>query len=176
MADLKHFSRVDQEELKLANINEGIESTLNVVWNELKYKCTVEKDFGNVPQLFCNLGQLNQVFANLLINAAHAIEKKGTITITTCYLNGKSEGGDTEQDYIEVKISDTGQGIREDKLGRIFEPFFTTKDVGKGTGLGLSIAYDIIQNHKGEITVASEVEKGTTFTIKLPVLEGVQRA
>ena len=175
VADLKNFSRVDQEELKPANINEGIESTLNVVWNELKYKCTVEKDFGKIPQLFCNLGQLNQVFMNLLVNAAYAIETKGTITISTRYLNEHSTGGNREQGYIEVKIGDTGRGIPEDKLKRIFEPFFTTKDVGKGTGLGLSIAYEIIQKHQGEITVQSEVGKGTIFAIKLPVLEEEQK-
>lgn len=174
VADLKSFSRVDQGEFKHADINEGLESTLNVVWNELKYKCTVEKDFGDLPQIYCNLGQLNQVFMNLLVNAAQAIENKGTITISTRYSNGKLGKRSKDQDYIEVKISDTGCGIPEDKQNRIFEPFFTTKPVGKGTGLGLSIAYDIIQKHKGEIKVVSEVGKGTTFTIKLPILEGKQ--
>ena len=172
VADLKSFSRVDQAEFKHDDINEGLKSTLNVVWNELKYKCTVEKDFGDLPKIYCNLGQLNQVFMNLLVNAAQAIEEKGTIKISTRHVNGKSEGGDTGKDYIEIKISDTGKGISEDKLNRIFEPFFTTKDVGKGTGLGLSIAYDIIQKHKGEIKVASEVGKGTSFTIQLPIMEG----
>jgi PAS domain S-box-containing protein len=171
VADLKNFSRVDQEEFKTANINEGIESTLNVVWNELKYKCTVEKEYGDLPQIYCNLGQLNQVFVNLLINAAQAIEEKGVITISTRYLNGQSADNNKEQDYIEIKISDTGRGIPDDKLNRIFDPFFTTKDVGKGTGLGLSIAYDIIQKHKGKIEVGSEVGKGTTFTIKLPLIK-----
>ncbi len=168
VADLKNFSRVDQAEFKHADINEGIESTLNVVWNELKYKCTVEKDHGNLPQIYCNLGQLNQVFMNLLINAAQAIKDKGTIKIATHYVNGQSGA---EQGYIEIKISDTGRGIPEDKLNKIFEPFFTTKAVGKGTGLGLSIAYDIIQKHKGEISVESAVGKGTTFTIQLPMME-----
>ncbi|MBN1547202.1 MAG: PAS domain S-box protein [Syntrophaceae bacterium] len=171
VADLKNFSHVDQAEFKYADITEGIESTLNVVWNELKYKCTVEKDYGDLPKLYCNLGQLNQVFANLLVNAAHAIEEEGVIRIATRYVNGKSRDNDDGRGHVEVTINDTGCGIPEDKLGRIFEPFFTTKDVGKGTGLGLSIAYDIIRKtHNGEIGVESEVGKGTTFTIKLPLM------
>jgi len=172
VADLKSFSRVDQAEFKHADINEGLKSTLNVVWNELKYKCTVEKDFGDLPKIYCNLGQLNQVFMNLLVNAAQAIEEKGTIKISTRHVNGKLARNNTAQGYIEIKVSDTGSGIPEDKLNKIFEPFFTTKDVGKGTGLGLSIAYDIIQKHKGEIKVESKVGEGTTFTIQLPRLDG----
>jgi signal transduction histidine kinase len=168
VADLKNFSRVDQAEFKHADINQGLKSTLNVVWNELKYKCTVEKNYEDLPQVYCNLGQLNQVFMNLLVNATQAIEEKGTIEIATHYVNEQSGA---EQDYIEVKISDTGSGIPEDKLKRIFEPFFTTKDVGKGTGLGLSIAYDIINKHNGDMTVESEVGKGTTFTIQLPLVD-----
>lgn len=170
VADLKSFSRMDHEEFKHADIIEGLESTLNVIWNELKYKCTVEKDYGDLPQIYCNLGLLNQVFMNLLVNATQAMETKGTITISTRYLTGQSADNNGGRGHVEVKISDTGSGIPEDKLSRIFEPFFTTKDVGKGTGLGLSIAYDIIQKHKGEITVQSEVGKGTTFNIKLPVV------
>ncbi len=165
VADLKSFSRADQEKLKHADINEGIESTLNVVWNELKYKCTVEKDYGELPLTYCNLGQLNQVFMNLLVNAAHAIEKQGTIKIATRYVETE---GTQNSGNIVVRVSDTGSGIPEDKCSRIFEPFFTTKEVGKGTGLGLSIAYDIIQKHDGTIEVDSEVGKGTTFIITLP--------
>jgi PAS domain S-box-containing protein len=170
VADLKSFSRVDQAEFKYANINEGLASTLNVIWNELKYKCTVEKDYGELPQIYCNLGQLNQVFMNILVNAAQAIAEKGTIKITTRYVNGQEATAKehSTQGSIEVKISDTGCGIPEDKIKRIFEPFFTTKPVGGGTGLGLSIAYDIIKKHQGEITVASERGKGTIFTITLP--------
>ncbi len=171
VADLNNFSRVEQEAFKQANINEGIESTLNVAWNELKYKCTVEKNFGDLPQIYCNPGQLNQVFMNLLVNAAHAIETKGVITISTRYLTGQSASNDKEHAYVEIKISDTGSGIPEDKLSKIFEPFFTTKEMGKGTGLGLSISYDIIQKHKGEIIVDSRVGEGTTFTIKLPMIK-----
>ncbi|TAN41963.1 MAG: hypothetical protein EPN22_13790 [Nitrospirae bacterium] len=159
--DLKGFSRVDEAELKMTDINAGLESTINIVWNELKYKATVKKDYGNIPLINCNPGQLNQVFMNMLINAAHSIEQHGEIAVRTW-----REGA-----YLKVSIADTGCGIPEDKLGRIFEPFFTTKDVGKGTGLGLSIAYDIIKKHDGEILVESEVGKGTTFTIVIPITE-----
>ena len=147
--DLKTFSRVDEAELKMADINTGIESTINIVWNELKYKATVNKEYGDIPQLKCNPGQLNQVFMNMLVNAAHAIEKQGEIGIRTWADNG----------MINVSVSDTGSGIPKDKLNRIFEPFFTTKEVGRGTGLGLSIAYDIVKKHKGMIEVESEVGK-----------------
>jgi PAS domain S-box-containing protein len=160
--DLKTFSRVDEAELKEADINQGLESTINIVWNELKYKATVKKEYGEIPRTKCNLGQLNQVFMNILVNAAHAIEKQGEIRVKTWHDNG----------HIAVSIADTGCGIPKEKLGRIFEPFFTTKEVGKGTGLGLSIAYDIVKKHGGDIGVESEVGNGTEFTIKIPIMEG----
>ncbi len=159
--DLKSFSRVDEAEWKITDINEGMESTINIVWNELKYKATVKKEYGDIPSTKCNPGQMNQVFMNILVNAAHAIEKQGEITIKTWYDNG----------YIYISISDTGKGIPPENLNRIFEPFFTTKEVGKGTGLGLSIAYDIARKHNGDIIVKSEFGKGTTFTVKIPVVE-----
>ena len=159
--NLKGFARLDEAQFSMADINAGIESTINIVWNELKYKAELIREYGDLPRTMCNPGELNQVFMNILVNAAHAIEKKGMITVKTWY-----DSGD-----IYVSISDTGAGIPEDKIGRIFEPFFTTKEVGKGTGLGLSIAYDIIKKHKGEIMVESEVGKGTLFTIKIPVEE-----
>lgn len=162
--NLKTFSRVDQAEYKPADINECIESTLNIVWNELKYKTTVEKEYGELPLIKCYPQQLNQVFMNLLVNGAQAIEKQGTIRIKTWTGDGS----------VNILISDTGSGIPEDKLSKIFDPFFTTKPVGQGTGLGLSIAYDIIKKHKGEISVESEVGKGTIFNIKIPVTEGRQ--
>ena len=157
--NLKTFSRLDEAEHKMVNINEELESVINILWNELKYKTTLKREYGDIPKTECNPGQLGQVFMNLLVNAADAIEGHGEITVKTWYEAGN----------IHVSISDTGSGIPEDKLGRIFEPFFTTKEVGKGTGLGLSIAYDIIKKHKGEITVKSEVAKGTLFTIRIPV-------
>jgi signal transduction histidine kinase len=159
--DLKSFSRLDESELKPADINEGLESTLHIVWNDLKYKATVRKEYGDIPLTVCNLGQLNQVFVNLLINAAQAIETKGEILVKTTSNN----------DHITITIADTGIGIAADKVGRVFEPFYTTKEVGRGTGLGLSIAYDIVKKHKGEIWAESEVGKGTTFTISIPIVE-----
>lgn len=159
--DLKSFSRIDEAENKMAYINAGLDSTINIVWNELKYKVTLKKEYGDIPMTKCNPGQLNQVFMNILVNAAHAIEKQGEITVKTWGDNG----------HIYVSVSDTGCGIPQDKINRIFEPFFTTKEVGKGTGLGLSIAYDIIKKHGGEVNVESEVGKGTAFTIKIPVVE-----
>ena len=157
--NLKSFSRVDENEYKIANINEGLESTLSIVWNELKYKATVEKSYGNIPEILCNPGQLNQVFLNLLVNAGQAIEDYGRIEIRTWH----------ENDNVFISVTDNGNGIPADNVSRIFEPFFTTKPVGKGTGLGLSIAYDIVRNHGGEIDVLSSVGEGTCFTIRLPI-------
>ncbi len=161
VADLKSFSRLDEAEHKQANINECLESTINIVWNEIKYKATLKREFGELPQLKCHPQQLNQVFMNLLVNAAYAIEKQGEITVRSRYADGS----------ILVSISDTGCGIPAEIRDRIFEPFFTTKEVGKGTGLGLSISYDIVKKHGGEISVASEVGEGATFTVRLPVVE-----
>ncbi|BCB27460.1 hypothetical protein SKTS_23460 [Sulfurimicrobium lacus] len=158
--DLKDFSRISVEE-KWANedIHLGIESTLNVISNELKYKCQVDKTYGDLPRVECLLSQLNQVFMNLLVNAAQAIETHGTITIRT----------GTMGDQVWIEIFDTGKGIPPENLKRIFEPFFTTKPVGKGTGLGLSVSYSIIQKHHGRIEVESNEGKGTIFRIWLPV-------
>jgi len=159
VADLKSFSRVDRAEKELADINEGIESTLNIVWNELKYKCKVEKDLADLPDLYCIPNQLNQVFMNLLVNAGQSIEgKNGLIVIKTW----------SENDNIYISVKDNGCGIPKDKIGKIFEPFYTTKEVGKGTGLGLSLTYDIIKKHNGLIEVDSEVGIGTEFLITLP--------
>lgn len=157
--NLKSFSRVDSKGWQQADLNECLEATLKVVWNELKYKAKVSKDYGALPKTFCRPQELNQVFMNLLVNAAHAIEKEGVITIVTRA---------REQD-ISVAISDTGCGIPEDVRTRIFEPFFTTKEVGKGTGLGLSISWDIVRRHGGRIEVDSKPGEGTTFTVILPI-------
>jgi len=158
--DLKSFSRIDSSTGELSDINEGLESTISIAWNELKYKATITKEYGQLPQVWCNMGQLNQVFLNILVNAAHAIEERGEIRIATS----------SENDSVRIAISDTGGGIPPENLKRIFDPFFTTKAVGKGTGLGLAIAYDIVTNkHGGSIEVESEIGCGTTFTIVLPV-------
>jgi signal transduction histidine kinase len=157
--DLKDFSRAGDASFQWADLHQGLESTLNIVWNELKYKCTIKKDYGVLPQVWCVPSQINQIFMNLLVNAAHAIPEKGEITIRT-----RQQG-----EEVFVAISDTGTGIAPEHLNRIFEPFFTTKPVGKGTGLGLSLAYSIAQKHQGRIEVHSEPGTGTTFTLWLPI-------
>lgn len=157
--DLKSFSRVDHVELQDADINECLETTLNIVWNELKYKAEVKREYGDIPLTRCYPQQLNQVFMNLLINASHAIEEHGYIKIRSWQDDG----------YIKVAISDTGCGIPQENITKLFEPFFTTKETGKGTGLGLSISYDIVKKHNGEILVESEPGRGSTFTVCIPV-------
>jgi len=165
--DLKSFSRRDSTEFANADINEGLESTLSIAWNELKYKATVIREFGQLPLVWCNLGQLNQVFLNILVNAAHAIKEQGEIRIETR----------AEEGAVKIAISDNGSGIAPEHIKQIFDPFFTTKDVGKGTGLGLAIAYDIITNkHGGRIDVQSEVGKGSTFVITLPITDATDKA
>jgi signal transduction histidine kinase len=159
--DLKDFAHPGDDKEQLTDINGGIESTLNVVNNEIKYKATVHKDYGDIPTVRGIPQQLNQVFMNILVNAAQAIEKKGDIFIKTR----------PKEQHVEVTISDTGSGIPPENLTKIFDPFFTTKDVGKGTGLGMNIAYNIIQKHNGTICVDSELGKGTAFKIALPVGE-----
>lgn len=157
--DLKDFSHVDAAEWQSADLHKGLDSTLNIVHNELKYKAEVVKEYGDLPPVDCIVSQMNQVFMNLLVNAAHAIEERGVITVRT----GRRE------DEVWIEIADTGKGIPRQHLNRLFEPFFTTKPVGKGTGLGLSLSYSIVQKHGGRIEVESEVGKGTTFRIRLPV-------
>jgi signal transduction histidine kinase len=156
--DLKNFSHVDESERQWANLETGLESTLRVVWNELKYKATVIKEFAGIAPIECFAFQLNQVFMNLLVNASHAIDTQGTITLRT----GQDDSN------VWVQVQDTGRGIKPENLARIFEPFFTTKPVGQGTGLGLSVAYSIVKKHNGRIDVTSEVGKGSTFTVVLP--------
>lgn len=162
--DLKSFSRVDQAATALIDLNETLDTTINIAWNEIKYVAELHRDFGQIPKITCFPQQLNQVFLNLLVNAAHAMEgQRGVLTVKTRF----------ENDFVEVSFSDTGCGIAEDIQKRIFEPFFTTKEVGKGTGLGLSISYDIIKKHGGAILVNSKPDQGTTFTVRLPV-DGVR--
>jgi two-component system NtrC family sensor kinase len=158
---LKSFSRTDDGKRVMADINACVECAVNIVWNEIKYKATLKKDLGSIPPTACSPNQLNQVFMNFLINAVHAIEHEGTISVRTWQ----------EEGYVWASVSDTGCGIPPDNITRIFEPFFTTKEVGKGTGLGLSIAYDVIKRHNGDIWVESEPGMGTTFTFRIPVLE-----
>ena len=158
--DLKEFSHVDEAEWQEANINDGIDSTLNVVWAELKYKAEVLREFAQLPPVRCIPAQVNQVFMNLLVNAAQAIDGRGKITVRSGV-----DGGS-----VWVEVEDTGKGMAPDVAKRIFEPFFTTKPIGKGTGLGLSLSYDIIvKRHGGHFDVSSEPGKGSRFRVTLPI-------
>lgn len=158
--DLKDFSHAGgADSWQWADLHVGLESTLNIVNNELKYKAIVIKEFGDLPQVWCLPHQLNQVFMNLLVNATHAIDIEGKITVRT----------GTENECIWVEVSDTGQGIAPEHTHKIFDPFFTTKPVGKGTGLGLSVSYNIIKKHNGEIRLDSRVGEGSTFRVILPI-------
>ena len=157
--NLKDFSRVDTAEWHWANLEQGLESTLSIVWNELKYKCEVVREYAGIPEVECIASQINQVFMNIIVNAGQAIAEHGTIHLRT----GRGEK------TVWVEIEDSGEGIRAEHLARIFEPFFTTKPVGKGTGLGLSLAYGIVQRHGGLLEVQSEVGRGTRFRMTLPV-------
>ncbi len=157
---LKDFSYSDRDDSwKLADLHHGLDSTINIIWNELKYKATLEKRYDKLPLVQCLPSELNQVFMNILLNAGHAIEGQGTIQVST----------GVEGEEVWVEIEDNGSGIHETVLQNIFDPFFTTKPVGSGTGLGLSISYGIVRKHQGRITVQSEPGKGSCFRITLPV-------
>ncbi|NKB72247.1 MAG: histidine kinase [Candidatus Latescibacteria bacterium] len=153
--NLKSFARLDESEFLKANIHAGLDSTLNLISHELENRITVIRQYGTIPEIYCYPNELNQVFMNVLTNAAQAIEQNGQIIIDTSL----------ENDKVMVKISDTGIGIPQEDKDQIFNPGFTGKGVGVGTGLGLSISYNIIQKHQGEIQVESEVGKGTTLSI-----------
>jgi two-component system NtrC family sensor kinase len=159
--NLRLFSRLDEAELKSIDINEGIDSTIRLLSS---YYGTghigLRRDYSNLPPVNCYAGQLNQVWMNLLVNAAQAVNDQGEVTIST-----RLEGN-----CVSVAISDTGTGIPEAELSKIFDPFFTTKPVGEGTGLGLSTSYGIVERHGGTIAVVSKVGTGTTFTVKIPIL------
>lgn len=166
---LRIFSRLDEDDLKKADINEGLESTLIITNNLLNNKIKIKKEYGNIPLIECYPGKLNQVFLNMISNAIYAIKKRfddvdgGLLTIST--------SSDVASNQIIIKIADNGTGMDELTRKRLFEPFFTTKDVGEGTGLGLSIAYNTINKHNGQIIVNSEIGVGTEFILKLPLIQ-----
>jgi two-component system, NtrC family, sensor kinase len=164
--DLKDFSHVDAtQEWQFAALVQCIDSTVNVVNNEIKYKADVVREYVDIPDVECHASEINQVIMNLLVNAAQAIgPERGTITIR----NG------ADDKHVWFEIADTGSGIDKASLARIFDPFYTTKPVGKGTGLGLSISYGIVQKHHGQIHVQSEVGKGTRFRVELPIVQPVE--
>ncbi len=157
--DLKEHAHTDDTAWAWADLHRGLRAILHIIWNELKYKCQVREEFGELPLVWCIPSQLDQVFMNLLVNAAHAIPEKGEILIATS----------RHSDEVWVEISDTGTGIDPENLNHIFEPFFTTKPVGKGTGLGLSLSHSIVRRHQGRIEVESTLGKGSTFRVVLPI-------
>jgi len=157
---LRNFSRLDEHDKKLADVNQCLDSTLILLRNQFKDRIELVKNYGDIPPLHCYPGQINQVFMNILSNAIQAISGEGRIELTT-----QAKGG-----FLEVRIQDNGSGIPEEIKDKIFDPFFTTKEVGDGTGLGLSISYGIIKKHEGEISLESKPGEGTCFTIKLPIL------
>jgi signal transduction histidine kinase len=157
--DLRNFARLDEADFKEVNLNEGIESTLSLLQHELRGRIEVIRDLAELPTIPCYPNRLNQVFMNLFVNAIQAISGKGQIRVKTRL----------ENQQVQIAISDSGSGIKPEHLARIFDPGFTTKGVGIGTGLGLSISARIIQDHRGSISVESELGKGTTFLISLPL-------
>jgi len=161
---LRNFARLDEDERKPADLHVGIDSTLTLAGHLMKNRITVHREYGHLPQVHCYANQLNQVFLNILVNAAQAIDGPGEITIRTRFV----PDADTEG-FAIVEISDSGCGIPPDIMTKVFDPGFTTKGVGVGTGLGLAICYRIVANHQGKVEVESVVGKGTTFRITLPV-------
>lgn len=159
VTNLKNFSRLDQASVDNIDINQCIDSALLIAKNVVKHKAEVIRDFGALPKLSCAPSQINQIFLNLITNAAHAIEGCGRIMITT----------KADNQYVHVVIRDNGKGIPPQNIKKIFDPFFTTKPVGEGTGLGLSIVFKIVEDHGGHIRVKSEVGKGTAFCVSLPL-------
>ena len=158
--NLKDFSYSGRDDSwKLADLHAGLDSTINIIWNELKYKVNLHKHYGDLPLVQCLPSELNQVFMNILLNASHAIAERGNITVT-------SGVGEEE---VFIVIEDDGAGIPDDIQQRIFDPFFTTKPVGSGTGLGLSISYGIVKKHNGRIELSSTPGQGSSFRIVLPI-------
>lgn len=156
---LRNFSRMDQNVLKKSNLNESLDSTLALLHSTYKNRVDIVKNYGDIPEIDCFPGQINQVFMNIISNAIQAITQEGVINIKTW-----SEG-----DMVKISLKDSGAGMTEEVRKKIFDPFFTTKEVGKGTGLGLSISYGIIEKHNGEIEVFSRPGQGTEFIITLPI-------
>lgn len=163
VSDLKDFSHANSDMLEFVDLHSKIESTLNVVWNEIKYKANVIRDYGNIPEIECNPSQVNQVIMNLLVNAAQSIAEHGDITIRTRLVNSS----------VKIEIIDTGSGISPENIRKVFDPFFTTKPIGVGTGLGLSISSSIVRKHHGELGVTSEIGKGSCFYMILPIKQSV---
>lgn len=159
--NLRSFARMDAQARTKADLNEGIRSTLKLINNQISANTRINLSLDEIPLVFCNPGEINQVLLNILVNAAQALEGQSEPT-----LNIASK---VDQDWVEIKIGDNGKGMTQQVQKRIFEPFYTTKEIGKGTGLGLSISYGIISHHQGELLVESAPNRGTLFTIRLPI-------
>jgi signal transduction histidine kinase len=167
--DLKNFSRSDvQLSWQMANINHGIESTLNIVNHEFKYKAELALELAPLPDIQCVPSQLNQVFLNLIVNASQAMDesKRGVLSIRS--------GVSQDESHVWVEVQDTGCGIAPENLSKIFDPFYTSKSIGQGTGLGLSVSHGIVQRHGGSIEVHSTIGEGTCFKVSLPVSQADQ--
>ena len=158
---------MDEDDLKKADINEGLDSTLIITNNLLNNIIKIEKNYASLPLIECYPGKLNQVFLNIISNAIYAIKKKfgesegGLLSISTSY----------DDHFLSIKLADNGTGMDDNTKKRLFEPFFTTKDVGEGTGLGMSIAYNTMNKHNGQVIVNSEIGVGTEFILKLPLIQ-----
>ncbi|MBC7988017.1 MAG: hypothetical protein H7Y19_00330 [Luteimonas sp.] len=159
--NLKGFARVDRDGMDTVDLNDSVRSALTIASHQLRDRITVVQQLGDVPKVKCMPSQINQVFLNMITNAAQAMGEEGTLTIRS----------QAKPNVVEVSFEDTGSGIADDVLPKIFDPFFTTKPVGEGTGLGLSIVHKIIQGHGGAIRVKSQVGKGTTFFVELPLAQ-----
>lgn len=157
--NLKDYSRAESDQRSLIDVNAVIDDALKLIWNELKYKCEITKEFGDIPLIYGSPGQLNQIFVNLAMNAAQAMEERGTLSISTL----------CDSAHIYIFFTDDGPGIKEGIQSKLFDPFFTTKDVGSGTGLGLYVSYGLAKKHRGKIEVANNQGKGATFTVTLPI-------
>ena len=161
VSNLKSFARPDAREMVKFSVVDGLKSTLKILNNELKYKCIVTEHYEReIPSIVCHPGEINQVFINLISNAAQSIQDEGKIDIKVW----------SNSQEVSIAIADTGCGIAADSIKQIFDPFYTTKSPGKGTGLGLSVSHGIVKKHEGEITVSSEIGKGSTFIVTLPVM------
>ncbi len=160
---LRNFSRIEEAQLKEININEAIDNTLSLLSGEIKNRIQIHKDYGQVSLVNCYASQINQVFMNILSNSVQAIDEKGNIWIST------KEIEKNKKKYVSISFQDSGKGMTPQVMEKVFDPFFSTKGVGQGTGLGMSISYGIIQKHRGEILVKSQVGIGTEFTVNIPV-------
>jgi len=159
---LRSFSRMDDDKFIIANVHEGVDSTLILLQNRTKDRITIHRNYAEIPEIECRPTKLNQVFMNILSNAIDSIEERGDIFIDTSMSNSN----------IIIKIRDTGKGMSKKISRHVFEPFYTTKDVGEGMGLGLSVSYGIIEQHKGRIDLRSEPGRGSEFIIALPIKQG----